>query len=359
MKKKINIKKLFIEDLEALAVGSSILGSGGGGDATNDLLMAKYLFKKNGSVLVLQATDLDDSYLVVPIAFMGAPSISKEKIPSGKEFKVIIEKIKNYFPNKKIIFMAGEIGGANAFTPIIAASILNYPVLDADTIGRAFPELQMSSCNLHKIPISPTFLTCSKGNTVIIDAKDTKEVENLARASVIKMGSNACVSLYIMKGSLAKKVVIKNSLSRAIKIGRAIIEANQNKKDPIKALLKITKGICLFQGVVEDVSQKIIDGFLQGSLIVTNNKKRCEVRFQNENLLVKVNNEIIVTTPDIISIVETDSGKPISNESLCFGQRVSVISFPSPNIWTTKKGLSLVGPRVFGINIDYKPTKRN
>ena len=42
--------------------------------------------------------------------------------------------------------ICAEIGGLNSFEPLLAGTRLGLPVLDADGMGRAFPELQV-----HKI----------------------------------------------------------------------------------------------------------------------------------------------------------------------------------------------------------------
>lgn len=39
--------------------------------------------------------------------------------------------------------MAAEVGGANSFEPLVVGAKVGLPVLDADGMGRAFPELQV------------------------------------------------------------------------------------------------------------------------------------------------------------------------------------------------------------------------
>jgi DUF917 family protein len=41
--------------------------------------------------------------------------------------------------------MSLEIGGGNGIQPLMAAAHLGLPVVDADTMGRAYPEAQMTS----------------------------------------------------------------------------------------------------------------------------------------------------------------------------------------------------------------------
>ena len=41
--------------------------------------------------------------------------------------------------------VAGEIGGGNGLEAVNVAAAMNLPVVDADFMGRAFPELQVST----------------------------------------------------------------------------------------------------------------------------------------------------------------------------------------------------------------------
>ena len=71
-----------------------------------------------------------------------------ERLLSGNELSILLQTIEEKLLRKPTVLMAAEIGGANAFTPLLAAAKTGLPILDADMIGRAFPELQMSSCFL-------------------------------------------------------------------------------------------------------------------------------------------------------------------------------------------------------------------
>jgi hypothetical protein len=62
--------------------------------------------------------------------------------------------------------------------------------------------------------------------------------------------------------------------------------------------------------------------------------------------------------PDIITVIDTESGYAIQTELVRYGQRVSVIAFPCDPIWRTPAGLELAGPRAFGYDIDYVPVEQ-
>jgi len=67
-----------------------------------------------------------------------------------------------------------------------------------------------------------------------------------------------------------------------------------------------------------------------------------------------VDEEVRVSVPDIICILDATTGEAIGTEALRYGQRVKVVALPAPAIQTTPKGLEQVGPRAFGYDFDFR-----
>ena len=73
------------------------------------------------------------------------------------------------------------------------------------------------------------------------------------------------------------------------------------------------------------------------------------IDFQNENLVARYGDrEIIASVPDLITIVEQDSGKVLSTETVKYGCRIAVLLLPAPERMTTPKALNRVRPQAFG-----------
>jgi DUF917 family protein len=348
------MSSLTVHDLDNLAYGSSILGSGGGGNPAYELLMARIQLEKHGSAEMITIDDLRDDDCVIPLGMMGAPLVIIEKLPSGKELEAIFHAAKEIAAGRRIVLMPLEIGGLNAFAPLTLASRLGVPILDADLIGRAFPQLQMTSCNLAGVPASPAIISDSFGNTVVIRANALLTVENLGRHVTIAMGSSAGIAAYIMSGKDARRSVIPGSISWAIEIGHSASTAIANGIDPLHAVLHFTQGAVLGSGIISDINQVVAKGFLEGSFTVSTDEGEIIVLYQNEYLAAQKKNAILASTPDIIIPLEQETGSPITSESLQYGLRVNLIALPSPQIWKSEAGLKVVGPRFFGYDFDYK-----
>jgi uncharacterized protein len=328
-------KYIIKEDLADIAKGATYLGSGGGGDTEYDLLATTELIEKNGPVPLLSVDELQDDDLIVPVGFIGAPLVSIEKLPSGKEFFSLLREIEKYYGRKPTALVAAEIGGSNAFAAIQAASLTGLSVVDADTLGRAFPRLEMSSCSLFGIKPAPAFIADSLGNTCIMHTATPNQLESYFRALSTAMGSSALVSAFIMTGKEAKEVLIRDTLSQA------------------KALSKLgaSQGKVIGSGVITQIEQEIQEGFLKGKITVTSG---FSIHFQNEYLMVFQEGKAVATTPDIIALVNAKTGHALSVEQVKFGLAVDIVVLPAPQVWKTAKGLQLVGPKAFGYNIEYK-----
>jgi DUF917 family protein len=83
------------------------------------------------------------------------------------------------------------------------------------------------------------------------------------------------------------------------------------------------------------------------------------VEFQNEFLIARHDEVVVATTPDIISIVDAETLRNIGSESVRYGQRVKVIALEAPTILTTPAALAVVGPRAFGMELDYRSIRNS
>lgn len=349
------MKQLTIDDLENLSLGSAVLGSGGGGDPYYALLMTKFLIEKYGPINIISIEELKNNDLIVPLSLMGAPLINRERLPSGRELETILKTIEDRLLCKPTVLMPAEIGGANAFTPLMIAAKSRLPVLDADMMGRAFPELQMSSCYLKKLKATPAVIADCLGNSALIETSDAKTLERIARSITVSMGSSSAVSFYLMQGSEIRDAVVEGTLTQALEWGETITKARKRGQDPIQALINKSGAKIIEKGTLIDIDQSVIDGFLQGSVAILNEQGKIKLLYQNEYLLAKREETILASTPDLLVLLEENSGTPLSSEALRYGQQVTLIAIPAPEIWQTTEGLELVGPRVFGYDTDYQP----
>ncbi|HOP24614.1 MAG TPA: DUF917 domain-containing protein [Defluviitoga sp.] len=353
------MRKLDVQAIEDIAVGATILGTGGGGDPYIGKLMALQAIEEYGPVSLIDVDEVPDDALVVPSAMMGAPTVLVEKIPNGEEPFKAFELLKNHMGKDIFGTISIEAGGLNSMIPLALAARLGLPVVDADGMGRAFPELQMVTFTIYGVSSTPLALCDEKGNNVLLNTITNKWSERLARVLTVEMGGSTMLAIYPMTGKQLKKGAVRGTMSLAESLGRAIRESKLNHVDPLDKILEITNGYLLFKGKITDVLRKTTGGFARGKAIFEGideyRDKTMELEFQNENLVAQVNGQILASVPDLISVIDPDTGKPITTEMLRYGYRGVVIGIPCNEKWRTEEGLKLVGPRYFGYDIDYIP----
>jgi DUF917 family protein len=259
--------------------------------------------------------------------------------------------------------ICGEIGGANSMTPLRVAAQRRLPVLDADPMGRAFPELQMDTFSIGGIPTTPAALCDEKDNTVILaGTRDAPWTERLGRAVTIAMGGSAGLAMPVLRGSQFKDTAIRGSYTYAHRIGAALRAARWEKRRPEEALAPLG-GRLLFRGKIVDVARATTGGFARGMVAIQGfvdyAGSALRVAIQNENLVAWRDEQVLITVPDLICILDDETGEPIGTEVLRYGLRVSALSFPADPKLTTPAALAVVGPRAFGYDLPYRPIDRD
>ncbi|GAB6101428.1 DUF917 domain-containing protein [Thermococcus atlanticus] len=358
----VEIKTLDEQAIEDLALGATVLGTGGGGDPYIGKLMALSALKEGYEITLLDPREIPDDALVIPSAGMGAPTVIVEKIPRGTEVMNAFKVLSDYLGREVYATLPIEAGGLNSTIPLAVGARTGIPVVDADGMGRAFPELQMTTFHLYGVPATPMALADERDNVVLLRAANNYWAEWLARTITIKFGGTAWIALYAMTGKQLKEAAIPGTLTLAQKLGEAIRESKETKEDPVDAILDVSGGFRIFEGKIIDVSRRTTGGFARGEAVFEGLDEykghTLKIQFQNENLVAILDGRIVASVPDLITVLDLTTGRPITTESLRYGYRGVVIGIPCSEKWRTAKGLEVAGPRYFGYDIDYIPIEK-
>ena len=148
-------------------------------------------------------------------------------------------------------------------------------------------------------------------------------------------------------------------MSLAKEVGEAVINSRREGCDPTKAILAACPGRVLFSGKVVDLDRRTASGFARGTVTIDGlddcSGSRMVLEFQNENLIACQDGKIVCTVPDLISVIDSERGEPITTELMRYGFRVTVLGFPAPSLWTTPQALEVAGPQAFGYDTEFLP----
>lgn len=341
--------------LEDIARGAAILGSGGGGDPYIGMLVARAAIREHGPVAVVDIAEVPADATVVAVSSIGAPTVSVERLPAGTEEVTALRALERFLGRSATHLMPIEIGGMNSMTPLVAAARTGLPVVDGDAMGRAFPEAQMVLPTLIGIAVTPMAVADEKGDAVVIDAVSDRWAERISRAVCTEMGCTASSADTVMRGDQLASGLVPATITLAEDLGRTVRRARDAHDDPVEAARATLGGLVLASGAVTDVERRTTGGFARGRAVVEDDDGRLELDFQNEHLLARRDGEVVVSTPDLICVLDTETGDPVTTEGLRYGLRVTAFGAPCDPRWSTPGGLALVGPRRFGYDCDHVP----
>jgi len=348
--------KIALDDMAALARGAAVLGTGGGGDPYIGRLLAEQALRASGPVEVVAVDQLPDDACVIPVGMMGAPTVMVEKIPSAEQVGTAVTALAQYLGRTATHVACIEAGGVNSTIPFVAAAQLGLPLIDGDGMGRAFPELQMVLPTLFDVAATPMSIVDEKGNRGVLHTIDNHWAERLARTATIEMGCSTIVSLYAMTGAQVRQGFAAGTLSLCVALGRDIDRARREHRDPVTAVVDRLRGRVVHTGKVVDIARRTATGFARGDATIdgvdASAGTRLVLHFQNEHLVAESNGTPIATTPDLIIVLDRETGEPITTEALRYGHRVSVVTAPCDERWHSEGGIALVGPRYFGYDVD-------
>ena len=353
------MKRLLDPDsLRALSRGSAILGAGGGGDAHVTLLQALQATEDFGLVSLVDLDELPDDALIMPCAGIGATTVILEKFENGDEGARLREQLQFVTGRQVAALMPIEIGGGNGLLPITWAARIGLPVVDADGMGRAFPEVPQVTMHLAGIPVSPAVMTDERGNLAVFRTVSGDWMERLERAAAAEFGGAASSAEFSLTAAQARWATVRNSVSKAIRIGEALAGASGS---PVAALIAELGAFQLVAGKVLDVERHTTSGFVRGSVVIEglgeDEGRLIRLELQNENLVALERGRVLASVPDLITVLDTETADAIGTERIAYGQRVTVIGFACDPIWRTAEGIALTGPRAFGYDFDYTPVE--
>jgi DUF917 family protein len=353
------LRPILEEDLEPLAIGAWILGAGGGGDPYHAYLNVRQLFAEGRQISLLDPAELRDDALVAVVSTMGAPLVSEERLTDPRIAALAVQMMEEHLGRSFDAVMSLEIGGANAFQPLLVAPLLGIPVVDADTMGRAYPEAQHSSFAIGDLQPYPLTLADVRENAVVVSrACSWKWMERISRTVCTEVGSIAATCKAPRTGREVKQWGILNTVTQAIRLGHTVLQARVRKEDPVEAVLEANDGRLLFRGKVVDVDRRATKGFLRGAArlegLEEDRGHTFRLEFQNEFTVGWLDGQARVTVPDLICVLDANTGDAIGTETLRYGQRVRIVAFRAPELQLTPKGLEHVGPRAFGYDLDFR-----
>jgi DUF917 family protein len=352
-------------DFNDLIAGAKILGCGGGGEESLANTRVEYILENELVVNLIDPKDIPDDALICVSGMVGGRA-TDDCLANVKDLPVVdswpmytaTKLLESYLKEKLHSLISTEIGAGNFLVPILVSARMGINVVDGDLCGRAKPEISISTSNVVGIPITPLAITSSFGDEVILKkAPNDQRAEAIARAMAVQSGGAVGVARCPAKWKDYKKAAIPNTISKSKKLGEIVRVANEKGKDPINAIANFINGKILFAGKVKAFRVEDQGGFVIGDIILSNDKKNeFGIWFKNEYLVAWLDAKPLVTSPDLICVVDSSTGEGLTPWADDFqkDREVTVIAAKNYPLWYSKRGLEIFGPKHFGFDFDYQ-----
>lgn len=365
------MKRMTKQNIVDILYGCAVLGTGGGGNLEDGLQIMQQDFDENKELYLADLDELpDDAYIATPYCCGAPAALDAEKDDKYRGLPhldypasiLAFRSLEEFLGQKFFAVSSTELGGANTAEALHTACQLGIPLMNGDPAGRSVPELQHSSYFVKNLPIHPMAVATEFGDVVILkDVVDDFRAEEIARSIAVVSGAMVGVTDHPMKGKDYKASIIPNAISYSMKIGEILREsrdAGYTGEQVAKAIAESMEGKFLFKGNVDKTPWEQTGGFNIGEIYLDGKdayeNENYRIWFKNENIISYRNDKIDVTAPDLICMIGAD-GKPITSPNFTEGMEMNIIALPAPEIWKTKEGLNVFGPKHFGFDIEYIP----
>jgi len=360
-------------DQNALLRGLELMGTGGGGTAEFGRAIMDNDFRQGRSYSLVRLDEVPPDALVVSGGIMGSVKELDEPSPaeivqaweSQFEAMLALEAMERHLGRKVDYLIPFELGGLN--TPVIMSlgSRAGIPVLDADGVGRAAPETQMSSFIGHGIELTPMPLVDWKRNTVIVETAATPFFpDEVGRIIISRAGGMGANAHYPMRGAEAARAAIPGTISFTLRLGKKL-EGITDPESASKLIADELNGKVCFTGRVKALRQSEATGFfVQRALLEGSGQysgHSMEVLIKNEFMMASLDGEVGCVFPDLILLVN-DRGRGMMSAELAEGDQVHMVIAPChPRLRqaaASAPGMEAMSPARFGAEgVPYRPVE--
>lgn len=332
--------------MESILIGATYLGAGGGGS----LRFAGKKFtdlEKNGVLLDVELWSLDElapTDYGATVASLGSPLAMIQGGEFGADLVHAYQSFKRAFAaeGKTVSCLySGEMGGLNTFVPMLVSIMSDtdpkkrIPLLDVDSNGRAVPELNTTLASMRGYPPFPIGLGNMDGDEIICYPKSSESGEKIARTLCEAYNMQIGFCTWGMNRAELESHTCIGYLSYAESIGDVILAAKRTGEDPRPMLRDMMMLTDLFSGEITDIEVSVVGGFDVGTTTVrADSGELYWLDFQNENMIARdETGKVLVTIPELIVMLDQETGMPLTNADTSIGMKVHVSATPAHPLW--------------------------
>jgi hypothetical protein len=325
-------------DIDPLLEGLAIFGTGGGGSPAWGKAILENDFANGRTPSLVDLDSIPDDCTVVCGGIMGSVKVLEQMGTDNimrhweERFELLdVTRVMERLLGRRIDHVVPfEVGGLNTPVVLSLGARMGLPVIDGDALGRSAPETQMTSFIGHGVSLTPMPLIDFKGNVVVVQAAaDPTYPDQLGRWVVSNGGGLGANNHYPMSGAQAKAAVIPNTISASLALGRAVRHARAQGQDPVQTVAGHVGGALLHAGEVVAMAEEESLGFYYTTARIRGGGQfagqQADLVIKNETMMLSINGEPKAYFPDLVLLLEPETGRGMMSIELRMGSRVSLV----------------------------------
>jgi len=332
------MRRLGRQELRDIVVGAALFGTGGGGSPVEGMKLVDRVLGFDSGVDLAHPDELSDDLWGATIAGVGSPKASMSRVRTYSP-TYSLELLEEALGFESSFVVPAEIGAGNSINPMLTAAQRKIPIVDGDPVGRAVPQIEMSTFCLAGILPTPLALATENRISAVIRTESAHNMERVTRAITSELGGVSAIACHAMSAKVLKKHLISGTTTVMDSIGKAIREAQTQKRDVVQVLIDRFNGYLLGKGKVASMRGETKGGFDFGVVEVAG-EMPIKVIFKNENMIAFREERLLAVVPDLICSIDK-KGNPLTNTDIEEGMEIGYIGFAAHSAFR--------GPEVFGL----------
>jgi uncharacterized protein len=320
---------LDLQDVEAAIRGGSVFAAGGGGWVEHGRLLGTAAVTVGQPELVSMDEVPDDAFIATAAA-IGAPAGTTEWQMLGVDYVKAVEMMQDALGAPIYGLMIGQNGMSSTMNAWLPSALLGTKVVDAVGDIRAHPTGDMGSIGMAGSPL-PTIQVAVGGHRAsnsyieLVVRGATAKVSPILRKAADMAGGFIASCRNPVRASYVKQHAALGGISRALELGRAILDAEKKGGRAVtEAICATTSGKILGEGTVTRKTVRYTEAaFDIGTITVDCGDRDLVLHVMNEYIAVEAGTTRLATFPDVIATLGPD-GRPVSVGHIGEGTRLAV-----------------------------------
>ncbi len=322
------------------------------------------LLDRNGPVSLRRPEAMAPDTPCISLCVIGSGSAMADLPPSGNEFSMAVRQIERISGTRFGAIYPLAAATVSALAPVVAASQLGVPLIDADGMGRTFALIHHTAMYLAGVSLTPLVAQGPTGESVLLQTPAGPRADRLLRGNVDALGGWAALAAYSTTVGVLRRAALPGTMSRLINVGRVLLQYT----DPDQLVIRLAAIIgCrrIGRGRIVELEHlsRPTDWTIPAhpsSLVlqeIDGLGRQFRIELRSEIVAVFADGELIAAAPDLLCLFDASRGVLATLDSLEPGDLVDVLATPADAVWYSPEGMAMVGLGSHGIPLPH-PRRR-